>query len=132
MTYEDKKKYLENFITLDAQIDALIKEKEKWYKRALILKNEDAVFATDVDSCKFALNKVMQIEKEITQSIDKLVDMRSEITDALEKIDDFILKQIIYYKYIKGMSFEKIGEEIGYCTKQISRLHKKAIESIKF
>lgn len=122
MTYGEKKVLLENYLTLDAEIDALINEKQKWYKRALKLKEDS--------QSVFALNKVISLEKEIDRKIDNLVDLRGAIYNSIEKLDDFMLKKILYLKYISGKTFEEIGEEVGYCTRQISRLHKKAIDML--
>ncbi len=127
MNYEEKKNYLSCFSVLDANIDALIREKEKWYKRALSLKTAD----TDVDGRgNEILNKVIMLEKEIDENIDKLVDMRKEISEKIENIDDFTLKQILYLKYLNGLPFMQIGEKLMYSERQISRLHKKAINML--
>lgn len=126
MTYEEKKKYLSCFSTLDAHIDALIKEKEKWYNRALSIKYTDF----DVDNVGNLLKKASELEKEIDKNIDALVDIREKITNDIGSIDDFVCKEILYLKYISGNSFEQIGEKLGYSEKQIGRLHKKAIEKI--
>ena len=67
MTYGEKKVLLENYLTLDAEIDALINEKQKWYNRALKLKLDSQSI--------FALNKVISLEKEIDRKIDNLVDL---------------------------------------------------------
>ena len=38
------------------------------------------------------------------------------------------LMRIIYLKYIKCMTFEQIGENYGYSTRQVMRLHNEAVE----
>lgn len=126
MTYEEKKKYLNCFSTLDAHIDALIKEKEKWYNRALSIKYTDF----DVENAGNLLQKVTELEKEIDRNIDSLVDIREKITKDIGSIDDFTCREILFLKYISGIPFAQIGEKLGYSEKQISRLHKKAIEKI--
>ena len=123
MTYDEKKQILETYMILDAYIDELIEEKDKWYSRALKLNNSE--------DCKQATDKVCLLEEKINCKIDELVDFREKVNSAINEIDDLILQKILYLKYFKGKPFEKIGEEIGYCTKQISRLHKKAVDLLK-
>lgn len=122
MTYNEKIVVLESYMILDAYIDELLDEKEKWYSRALMLNK----FGDN----KKSIEKVCYLEKRIDEKIDELIDLRQYINEAIENLNDLTLQKILYLKYFKGKSFEKIGEEINYCTKQISRLHKKAIEMI--
>lgn len=125
MTYEEKKKHLEKYNILDAHIDVLIEEKRKWYDRALAVSTpECGKNATE------AIKKVVALEKEIDCSIDRLIDLRNEITEAIERVDDYILRQVLYMKYINGMTFESIGANLLYCERQINRLHKKAVEKL--
>ncbi len=129
MTYNEKKELLEEFAYLDAQINAKIKEKEKWYSRLLSLKSNSREEGIDVDSSEI-LNKVVSLEKEIDKQIDDLIDKRSKIVEKIEELPIPSYRHILYSKYIMGIPFEKQGELIGYCSKQISRLHKKAVEML--
>lgn len=128
MNYEEKTSYLNCLSALDIKIDALIKEKEKWYKRALSLKAD----GTDVDGSKALLQKVADYETQINNSIDSLIDTRQEIMNAIDRINNPKYRQILYLKYINGMNYTEIGEKLGYCSRQIGRLHKKAIEILPF
>ena len=78
------------------------------------------------------IKKVMSLEAEIEKSIDLIVDMRKNIVEAIEMIEDFNCQQVLYMKYIKGLTFSQIGDELLYCERQVSRLHKAAIEKIEF
>lgn len=129
MTYNEKKEFLVNFSCLDAQINMKIKEKEKWFSRLLSLKSNSREDGTDVESSEI-FKKVVSLEKEIEKEIDDLIDFRSKIVEKIEELPNPTYRHILYSKYILGIPFEKQGELIGYCTKQISRLHKKAIEML--
>jgi len=126
MTYNEKKNYLSSFAILDAQINAKLKEKESWISRVLSLKSNSRECFADVES-KTIIEKIEQIEREIVKDIDTLVDLREEILSKIETLEDEVLKQILYSKYILGKPFSQIGEELCYCEKQIGRLHKKAV-----
>lgn len=129
MTYNEKKELLNEFAYLDARINAKIKEKEKWYSRLLSLKSNSREEGIDVDSSEI-LNKVVSLEKEIDKQIDDLIDFRSKIVEKIEELPNPSYRHILYSKYILGIPFEKQGELSGYCSKQISRLHKKAVEML--
>lgn len=129
MTYNEKKNYLESFAILDAKINAKLREKEGWISLILSLKSNSQQDAAVVES-KALIKKIELVEREIVKSIDSLVDLRNEILSKISQLEDPTLEQILHSKYILGMTFEQIGEELCYCEKQISRLHKKAIESL--
>lgn len=132
MTYQEKVEFLNKFIALDAHIDALIKEKEKWFKRALIIgqENSDGQECDTNESTACLLLKVDKLEKQIDRKIDELVLLREKISLVIEGIENLTHQQIIYQKYICGKSLEKISEEIGYSTRQVMRIHKQAVEKM--
>lgn len=130
MTYNEKKNYLSSFAILDAQINAKLKEKESWISRILNLKSNSRECFADVES-KTIIEKIEKIEREIVKDIDTLVDLREDILAKIETLEDEVLKQILYSKYILGKPFSQIGEELCYCEKQIGRLHKKAVSKLE-
>lgn len=128
MNYEEKRKYLESFAYLDLEIEIKLCEKKKWLDRALKItqsESEDIPVSTCTNRI---INKVIELERNIDELIDRVIDRRNFIVERIERLDDMVLKQILFEKYINSKSMEQIGEEMGYCEKQISRKHKKAIE----
>ena len=123
MNYEEKKKYLESYKFLDFHINALLEEKQMWYERALKIER--------IYPSAECLRKVISLEEEIDYNIDCLVDLRRNIYRIINKIEDETCKKILILKYINFKTFEEIAYQIGYCEKQISRLHKKAISLLK-
>ena len=125
MNYEDKRKYLESFAYLDLQVEELLCEKKKWLNRALELKGEDSKHDTTA-----SLKKVDALERQIDRTIDKIIDQRDTIINAIERLETQTLKTILFEKYIRAKTFESISEDMGYCERQILRLHKKAIDQL--
>ncbi|MBR0380479.1 MAG: hypothetical protein IJH62_08010 [Mogibacterium sp.] len=67
-------------------------------------------------------------QKEILESWEK----REEIVDTISMIEDSILYQLLYDRYIKFMTWETISEDIGtseYWTR--SKLHNKALSALE-
>lgn len=123
MNYEEKKSFFSRYRLIDSNINALLNEKHAWRQKALLIDK--------VCSGAKCIEKVIDLESEIDQEIDKLIDLRKSIYSIINTLDDEILKRIVVMKYIEFKSFEKIGEEIAYCEKQVARLHRKALDLIE-
>lgn len=122
MNYDEKKEFFANYKLLNSRIDSLLKQKEEWSEKALLI---DKVYPTS--KC---INRVIELERDIDREIDRLIDLRKYIFSLINTLDEELLKRIIEMKYIEFKPFEKIGEEIGYCEKQVARLHRKALNLI--
>lgn len=62
--------------------------------------------------------------------VDKYVEHKQIIEKSIDKVEDVTSKNILILHYIDGLSFEEIAEKLHYCERQISRLHKKAVENL--
>jgi len=51
----------------------------------------------------------------------------SQIEEAIKKVDDGLLSEILFQKYILGRNLETISFEINYSKRQVERLHKIAV-----
>jgi len=59
-------------------------------------------------------------------------DTLDEIYAAIDSIEyNEVGKNILICRYIKEMTFEAIGEELGYSCAHIRRLHKKVIDVLE-
>ena len=131
MTTEMMKEYLEKYRIADSHINCLIEEKQTVKERALrcgaVPADGSKSVGTHSDTVARSVEKMMLLEKQIDKEIDALVAMREDIMSKISKLDDYCLEQLMYQKYICGNTLEVIGENMGYCTKQVGRLHKKAL-----
>lgn len=79
------------------------------------------------------LTKLQKEKKKLKTALDKDIHTKMTILDIIENIDDFILKSVLLYKYICGMTNEEIGHKLNYTTRHIVRMHTKAVtEAEKF
>ncbi|MBQ2390934.1 MAG: hypothetical protein II306_04115 [Clostridia bacterium] len=131
MTTEMMNEYLERYRIADNHIDCLIEEKQAVKERALrcgITPSDGSKsVGSHTDTVARSVEKMILLEQQIDKQIDALVAMREDIMNIISKLDDYCLEQLMYQKYICGHTLETIGENIGYCTKQVGRLHKKAL-----
>ena len=74
--------------------------------------------------------KLVDLSREIDASIDRYVDKRKEVERSIGAVPDATLQTLLRYRYLNGMTFEKIAVEMNYCYMQICRLHGKALDEL--
>lgn len=100
MTREEKKAYLSSYRVLQLKIERI---------RLLMSSNP-----TRIDKYKGTLHRAER--------------MRNKIEDEIDAVDDAILSEILYGKYVSRRSLEYIAGRLSYSKRQIERLHIKALE----
>lgn len=63
--------------------------------------------------------------------MDKLRKRKQEIETAIHGLNEKSYQDILWYRYIQGMTVEETADKVGYSQKQISRKHKIAVERFK-
>ncbi len=100
MTIEEKKAYLGSYRVLQLKIERV---------RTLMSANPSRL-----DKYKGTLHRAER--------------MRNKIEDEIDAVDDGVLSEILYGKYICRRSLEEIAYRISYSKRQVERLHIKALE----
>ncbi len=103
MTIDEKKIYLSSYRVQQLKIDRV---------RTLMFQNPDRR-----DKYKGTLHRAERL--------------RNKIEDEIEAVDDGILSEILYGKYVCRKSLEEIADRLSYSKRQIERLHIKALENFK-
>lgn len=73
--------------------------------------------------------KLVMLEEETNALIDKYIDEKQEIVRVIEMLPEREYG-VIHRYYIQGMTWEQVAEDIGYCTTQVWRIKKCALEII--
>lgn len=93
-------------------------------------KRKEDKYAFDVlDEQVYAFDFELPLEARIIKK-EELKETRQRLKHALENITDR-QKEILYLKYVKGMTFEEISDTIGITVKASYKLHARAISSIR-
>ena len=75
--------------------------------------------------------KIVDLEREINEEIDRLVDIQREIRKAIAAVPEERLRTLLEYKYLNLLSLEEIAVHMNYSYPQICRLHGRALQSVK-
>ena len=139
MQNNEKKEWLDRYHEIECYIKELNKEKVTWFDLLKSLgvnmgKKDDA---DDNDSIIYPINNqsrtidnIVKLEFKIEREINRLCKRREKICKSIQSIADDRLKMILQMKYISGLTIEEIADRVGYCPRQIQRLHTLAIEEL--
>lgn len=130
---EQKIRYLSRYRRMNARIDRLLEEKRRWWELALKITpslSQAPGGGENGSRVERPMDKVMEIEAQITREIDELYTVRQEIKGTLSQLEDENLKLLMEYRYIDGLTWEQVAVEMNYSYMQICRLHGKALNAI--
>lgn len=116
--------WLEQVGKLDQLIDAKIAERER--VRALAVNTVGSMDGMPhapgvTDKVGNMTVKLISLEEELNALIDEYVDRKQEVVKALEALPEREYG-VLHRYYIRGMTWEQVADDIGYCTTQIWRI----------
>ena len=85
----------------------------------------------DPDKFTNTISKIVELENEINNDIDKLVDLKSIARKAIESLDDDVEKMVLYKRYFENKTFEQISVELNYSWRRIHQFHGDALKNLE-
>ncbi|AKA68530.1 sigma factor-like helix-turn-helix DNA-binding protein [Clostridium scatologenes] len=74
--------------------------------------------------------KVQRIQNRLHRKVTELIEEKDILTEYIYNLDDSDLRQILMYRYINGLPWKEIGENMGYGTSTIRLKHSKFLKSL--
>lgn len=75
--------------------------------------------------------KIIDLEHEIDEEIDRLVDLKQEIVSMIKQVKNPEYQTLLELRYLCFRTWEQIAVEMNYDLSWVHRLHKKALGKIK-
>lgn len=129
------KEYLSQISRLDRMIKNKLTELSQLKEMTCGLSaipNEERVQSTpNFDKIGTAYCKIESMEENIDRLIDEYADKKNEIISQIDGMEDEILYDILFSRYIARKTFEKIADNMNYSFRQTTRLHGKALQEFE-
>ena len=68
-------------------------------------------------------SKLKRLERRLKRKLEEIMDERERLEEYIESVDDDITRMILRLRYINGLGWNQIGNELGYSERQIRRKH---------
>ena len=134
MEYQEKFERLKMYRMLDAKIANLTEELQVWQARATKITatiSQEPKIPSSENQMQKCVEKMCAIKDELAQETANLQQRKHQIEEAIRSLEDKTEQDVLWYYYIRGMTFERIAVEMNYSWRQINRKHKSAMKKIK-
>lgn len=129
------KEYLSQISRLDRMIKNKLTEvsclRELLFGLSAISNREKVQTTPDVDKIGTAYCKIEEMEEDIDKLIDEYADKKNKIIQQIDSMEDEMLYDILFSRYIAKETFEKISDHLNYSLRQVTRLHEKALKEFE-
>lgn len=128
------KDYLKQLRKLDIMIQNKLAEKEQWKGVALGITaqmgGERVQSSGSKQKMADAVNRYVDIEREIDEYIDKLIDAKKDVINVIERLDATHY-DVLHKRYIQGMSYDEIGYVCGQSKSWATTTHGHALKNVQ-
>lgn len=111
------------------EIDQITKELQRWQDLATRISPSysDMPHGGGSDKVQTAAVEVAELTDKLNQKLHQAIMVQENIKKLLESLDDIKLRQLMSYRYINGMRWEKIAVLMNYDYRYVLKLHRKAL-----
>ncbi|MDO4468391.1 MAG: hypothetical protein Q4C84_00955 [Bacillota bacterium] len=130
---EIKKEYLLGFQKISRQLERLENElaEIRLNKYCPSCISDGMPHASGCSDLSSYMAKVDELEKKILKKKYHRLQKQQEIRNPIERMEDENEKDVLTYRYLRGMKWEDIAVKMNIGYRQILRIHGKALENFK-
>lgn len=132
MTYEEKKRYLSQYVNLKNIITALLADRAYWESIGESMSGGNGSGNGKSRSSKVETSAVniARITAEIDMNIKVCAELRKDVRNAIERLGNGKNKTVLYDVYIAGKSRDQVANERGTTVKSINGMIYRALEKM--
>lgn len=128
------KDYLKQIEKLDTLIQNKLAEKARWKDVALGITTttdgERVQSSGSQQKMADAINRCIDIEREIDSFVDSMVDLKKEIIQTIEQLNPTEY-DVLHKRYIQNMTFDEIAETKRKSKSWATTVHGRALQSVQ-
>lgn len=128
------KEYLTQYRTLNDSINAKLEQVAELRRKAQSAgggSSDGAHSPLPYDRIGEITARIVDLEREINDEIDRSIDVQREIRAAIAAVPEARLRTLLEYKYINLLTLDETAARMNYSYPQICRLHGRALQSVK-
>ena len=126
MTNQEKKAKLNQYREAEAESSRLEQEIIKWYSKAEKMTTAVKLVPGGGEGGRSLENSIEAIDA-LAGRLGEPVRLRREIEDVIAAVPDGRLRMLLRYRYIDGMTWERIAVNMCMDARWIRRLHGRAL-----
>ena len=76
--------------------------------------------------------KIIDLQGEINEDIDRLVDLKVEIVNTIRGISNLQYQIVLEKRYLCFFTWEQIAEDMDYDLRYLYKIHNRALKAVDF
>ena len=130
------KEYLHQAYRLDQQINSDLEEAKNLREMAgsvsAVRYDTDRVQSSPPSDAPFvkALDKLWDLEQKVSAGLNLLSDLKKKIREVIEAVPNTDERLVLKYRYVLGMTWEQIGNELHADRTTVYRWHGSALNHV--
>ena len=123
------KEYLSRYRWQNDRINAKLEQVAELRRKAQTVcsgSSDGSHSSTPYDRIGEITARIVDLEREINEDIDRSIDVQRGILTAISTVPDERLRHLLELRYINCLTLEEIARRMDYSYKQICRLHGKS------
>lgn len=130
---EKKKRYLKGYRRHGKRIKRIEAEIEeiRIMKSNPSMHNDGMPRGTNTSDLSDYAAELDELEEELYQEGVEQVRVYKEISWKIQKLEKEEERDVLFYRYIKGMEFWEIAKEMEYSERHVKRIHEQALAHIE-
>ena len=121
------KEWLNRARRADLEVRALVEARDA--EREKVERVVQSLSGTVVSGTKdpHRFDRLAALECELDKMIDRMVDIKAEAVREIARVQNPMFRTVLILRYIKGMTFEEIAQEVGCSHRHACRIHGRAL-----
>ncbi len=120
------KEYLSQALWLNQRIDNKLEQLERLKAMAMrvttnLTQEKVSGGYNERNPMENTIVKIMDLEREVNDEIDKLINLKQEILETISLVDDPMAQLLLEMRYINRRTWGEIAEELGYSDRGIHK-----------
>nr|DAF04297.1 MAG TPA: Protein of unknown function (DUF722) [Caudoviricetes sp.] len=127
------KEYLSQYRSLNDSINAKLEQvgELRWKAQTVSSGSSDGTHSpTPRDRIGEITARIVDLEREINEDIDRSIDLQREIRAAIATVPEVRLRTLLEYVYINCLSLKEAGERMHYCLRSMYAFHSEALKKV--
>lgn len=132
MTNEEKKAWLSRYRLAGLEVRRLQGELARWEAQstALTARYGVAPGRGGDDPLQRAVEEILALQAELGEQLRKQVAIRREIEGSILRVEDERLRELLWLRYLEGLTWEKVAERMRCSYQWVHSLHKDALSHV--
>ena len=130
---EKKKKFLNSYPKARRDVERLEEQLEELRANKMSLKvvNDGMPKGSGTSDLSAYAARMDELERSLIEKRYIRIQEFAKVQDAIEEMEDDQEKLLLTYRYLRGMTWERVAEKMNYSWQHVHKIHARALQNFK-